>query len=378
MPSKPLNTDDPLELAEGWDREADKSAPPAADPQDDWDTPLDDVSWDEPTVKNVTEEAAPSLEEVLPPVTGDNLVEISADYDIDATPSEQPEQLEQPEQPEQPEDDDDPFAEPDSQAAPPPEPGPPGDPPPQEPATPEENQGEADEGSAYESEAAVAGEDSAATADIPAAPEKAKPLKVELDLEGMQLESDLTHQGEDEDEEDDNGKESAEVDDLPPELEVGQASWLPSGKITLAKLLLFLVPAALLAAGLTFMGYRLFFSSSAEIAEQQFQDVWPAPVPVGPGDWRLEPFFFLLSGPQAQEPVELIITVFYDQPELILAFKDDLPRYRDYIFRYIQQQDAGILTDPARQEKLQSDLRNLLNQKLGAPAITYLGFAFTR
>lgn len=385
MPPKPADTDhEPLELADGWDKEtarpasASRAVAPEADPLAGWETPLEDVSWGEPSVKkpagSAPEPAPP--EEVLPPVAGEKLVELLWDEN---EPAESDLLAEE----------EDPFA---------------------DPAPPEENSLAAAETTAETEASPVTlegdgGEDSAPApednapgpldfsrlmaqlssenqeddaeagplaeeADGEPAPEaSAKPAKVELDIEGMPLdEGQLEEAGE-------PGPAGAGPDETAPEAEAGPAA----RKVSLVKLSLLIVPAFLLLAALGFVGYKLFLSAPPrEIASGPKRAAWPAPPPPLPGDLPLEPFFFLLSDHQAYVPVEARITIFYENPELMLDLRDDLHLYRDYIFRYIQNQDAGLLTSRDRLEDLQYNLLDLINQQLGVPAVTHLRIEFRR
>ncbi|UQZ89944.1 hypothetical protein C4J81_12280 [Deltaproteobacteria bacterium Smac51] len=200
--------------------------------------------------------------------------------------------------------------------------------------------------------------------------------KVELDIDGIFPDEDEEPSTEPEDEAAPEEEEEDIPEDVPAEEEEAEnvEVELVRKKVPKIKLLLIIIPAVLILAGLVFGVYKLF------IAKDEPEYV-PPPLTISPnlpvrephpGELRLESFYINFPGRPNDTIVEVSMVLHFEDTADELAIVDGLVTIRDIIYRITQSKGNQIITNSELQRALREELRTRANLALGGDHVSYV------
>lgn len=193
--------------------------------------------------------------------------------------------------------------------------------------------------------------------------------KVELDIDGIFLESAEPEPPAAPEPEPEPEPEPP----APPEPKAEQPLEPVKRKIPKPKLLLIAVPAVLLAMGLIFGVYKIFFSKEqVPVVRELAIDPRVPPRDPEPGEMSLEAFYVGFPGSQGDTLVEMTVVLHYNDFPDKAAVEERLATVRDLIFRGAQSKGSRVISDGEMQKVLREEMTANINLALGREAVSYV------
>ena len=194
--------------------------------------------------------------------------------------------------------------------------------------------------------------------------------KVELDIDGIFLES--AEEQAPPAEEPEPEPEFPAPPEPAPTIETEHEP--PKKRIPRVKLLLIVVPALVVALGLVFGVYKLFFSSKQDpgAARELVIDPRVPPRDPQPGEMPLEAFYIGFPGNQGDTLVEMTVVLHYNDFPDKAVVGEQLGTVRDLIFRAAQGKGSQVISDGEMQKALREELAANINLALGHEAVSYV------
>jgi flagellar basal body-associated protein FliL len=211
---------------------------------------------------------------------------------------------------------------------------------------------------------------SAAVVPPPGGEEAPNAKKVELDIEGIFLDSAAPA-------EPPPAEEPPAPASAPAPPEVPPAPKEPEvRKIAKTKMLILVVPAVVVLLGLIFGLYKLFFSGPPEAPltpeKPLVIETRAPPREPTPGEIQLGPFYINFPGRRNDIMAEMFVVIYYEDAPDRFFIENELTVIRDIVYRVTQGLGAEVIADSQLQKRLRQELMEKANAALGAPRISFI------